>query len=345
MGQPDVRRLTFGASPDGGDDRSITRAQSSDCLTWGAVIFKTEVQGHRRRRPARRLGDADSQPRRSERPAAAEPRAPWARPANREGPLRRDRLHEDRRPDDLRRRVQAGALASAHARGAEADGRRVREAPAPISVHFDVGNELSDRADEARPVHHPRRRLPAAATRSTRRSRSARARATDPPWVCQFSEYPGTVGWKTGFRFLRDEVLSVTPTPAPTTPPTPLEDYCDAARLHLRQAIRPQPQGHVPVRACSRTRSGLPKSEEPCLKRDRPCRQRHGPLRAPLRDNPDFHVPRTNTGVGDFPGGDVMVTLGAFADVNGEPSITISTPHPACGRRSRWAPPSCRPRR
>ena len=44
---------------------------------------------------------------------------------------------------------------------------------------------------------------------------------------------------------------------------------------------------------------GLPKSEEPT--------------------DPDFHVPRTNTGVGDFPGGDVMVTLGAFADTNGAP--------------------------
>ncbi|MCK7510070.1 MAG: hypothetical protein MZV70_42560 [Desulfobacterales bacterium] len=38
---------------------------------------------------------------------------------------------------------------------------------------------------------------------------------------------------------------------------------------------------------------GLPKSEEPA--------------------DAGFHVPRTNTGVGDFPGGDVMVTLGAFS--------------------------------
>ena len=34
--------------------------------------------------------------------------------------------------------------------------------------------------------------------------------ATDPAWVCQFSEHPGTVGWKTGFRFIRDEVLERT---------------------------------------------------------------------------------------------------------------------------------------
>ena len=48
---------------------------------------------------------------------------------------------------------------------------------------------------------------------------------------------------------------------------------------------------------------GLPKSEEPT--------------------DPDFHVPRTNTGVGDFPGGDVMVTLGAFSDTDGLP---VGTP-------------------
>ena len=54
---------------------------------------------------------------------------------------------------------------------------------------------------------------------------------------------------------------------------------------------------------------GLPKSEEPA--------------------DPGFHEPRTNTGVGDFPGGDVMVTLGAFATPTGCP----------------WARPSCRPPR
>ena len=42
-----------------------------------------------------------------------------------------------------------------------------------------------------------------------------------------------------------------------------------------------------------------------------------------VRENPDFHVPRTNTGVGDFPGGDVIVTLGAFDDVDGKP---VGTP-------------------
>ena len=117
------------------------------------------------------------------------------------------------------------------------------------------------------------------------------------PWVCQFSEYPGTVGWKTGFKFLRDQVLSGEPAPQPGE-----EDPCDLP-------------GSACVNRFDRNRKdmfryalfahalGLPKSEEPL--------------------DSGFHVPRTNTGVGDFPGGDVMVTLGAFSDTDGLP---VGTP-------------------
>ena len=66
---------------------------------------------------------------------------------------------------------------------------------------------------------------------------------------------------------------------------------------------------------------GLPKSEQPCLDATTgaavPPSVTTGRCDASLLDNPDFHVPRTNTGVGDFPGADVMVTLGAFADIDG----------------------------
>ena len=53
---------------------------------------------------------------------------------------------------------------------------------------------------------------------------------------------------------------------------------------------------------------GLPKSEDPA--------------------SPEFHVPRTNTGVGDFPGGDFIVSLGAFDDLDGLP---IGTPFMQAG--------------
>src|SRR5262249_62071377 len=41
------------------------------------------------------------------------------------------------------------------------------------------------------------------------------------------------------------------------------------------------------------------------------------------QSNADFHVPRTNSGVGDYPGGDLMVTLGGFDDGDGKP---VGTP-------------------
>ena len=60
---------------------------------------------------------------------------------------------------------------------------------------------------------------------------------------------------------------------------------------------------------------GLPK--EPCLKAD-------GSVNALCQQtNPDFKVPRTNSGIGDFPGGDLMVTLGGFDDTAGRP---VGTP-------------------
>ena len=144
--------------------------------------------------------------------------------------------------------------------------------------------------------------------------------ATNPPWVCQFSAYPGTVGWKSGFRFLRDEVLSITP-----EPPSPLpagverEDYCDVP-------------GYTCVRRFDQNRQdifhyalfahalGLPKSEFPCLNGATPVAgDADGACTGGLAENPEFRIPRTNTGIGDFPGGDTLITLGGFSDVDGLP--------------------------
>lgn len=92
-------------------------------------------------------------------------------------------------------------------------------------------------------------------------------------WQCQFYNYPGTIGWKTGFLNLRDR-------------------RWDPNRRHMfRYALF----AHA---------IGLPKSED--------------------RNLPDFHVPRTNTGAGDFPGADILVTLGAFPDIAGNP---VGTPY------------------
>ena len=174
-------------------------------------------------------------------------------------------------------------------------------ADGPISVHFDVGDPevyhripgySSDEADDYIIGTSPTdaglaRGGDAIAETITQCTRGD----GDPPWVCQFSEYPGTVGWKTGFRFLRDEVLVA-----------PAGQDCDApgSACELRFDRNRKDMFRYALFAHA---LGLPKSEEPT--------------------DPGFHEPRTNTGVGDFPGGDVMVTLGAFSDTDGLP---VGTP-------------------
>ena len=180
----------------------------------------------------------------------------------------------------------------------------------PINVHFDVGPDYpAGDADEyivPRTLARGGEAIDEQVTVCTRG-------AADPPWVCQFSEFPGTVGWKTGFKFLQDQVIS-----GPAVEPGQ-DDPCDVT-------------GNTCVRRFDRNRKdmfrfalfahaiGLPKSEQPCLDAaDTPVPAVAGACTDPLRTNPAFHEPRTNTGVGDFPGGDVMVTLGAFTDADGKP--------------------------
>ncbi len=95
----------------------------------------------------------------------------------------------------------------------------------------------------------------------------------------QYPLYPGTVGWKTGFQLLRDELLGF-----------------DSTRKDIF---------HDVLFAHS---VGIPKE---------PCQNPDGTSNLSCQDNnPDFHVPRTNSGIADFPGGDLLVALGAFEDEN-----------------------------
>ena len=119
-------------------------------------------------------------------------------------------------------------------------------------------------------------------------------RPGDPAWVCQFSAYPGTVGWKTGFRFLRDAWVSENG--APLADPA-ASDACDASGA-FRQRFDRNRQSifHYVFSAHA---LGLPKSRD--------------------ASDPLFHVPRTNTGIADLKGGDLLLTLGAFDDEQGKP--------------------------
>ena len=116
----------------------------------------------------------------------------------------------------------------------------------------------------------------------------------------------------------------MTPPPGVTAPP-PGEDYCDTPGYTCNRRFDQNRKAMFRY-ALFAHGLGVPKAEEPCLDANNaPVNgdPTTGLCTAPLRDNPKFHTPVTNTGVGDFPGGDVMMTLGAFNDNNSKP---VGTP-------------------
>ncbi len=134
--------------------------------------------------------------------------------------------------------------------------------------------------------------------------------ANAPPWICQFSAYPGTVGWKSGFRFLRDHPLQLSDEDcaAADTDESPLTTCERIFDRNRKDIFRYVLFAHA---------LGLPK--EDCLVDD-PLSPNFGfPDTQCQATNPLFHVPVTNTGVADFPGGDAMVALGGFNDSSGRP--------------------------
>ncbi len=144
-----------------------------------------------------------------------------------------------------------------------------------------------------------------------------------PPWECQFQNYPGTVGWKTGYQYMRDQILA-RPASVPTPPAPPALDPCDdpSSALYSQCTRRFDPNRinmfHYALFAHS---VGLPESEIPCLSGDVNASNLCPGGLADI--NPAFRKPRTNTGLGDFPGGDILITMGGFNDLNGLP---VGTP-------------------
>jgi hypothetical protein len=197
-----------------------------------------------------------------------------------------------------------------------------------IKVHFDVGNRYQDLNNGGPPPHV----IPAHLARGGEEiDEMVTVCPRDPldPSVCQFADYPGTVGWKSGFRLLRDQILAGGPNGEPIPSLVDGEDPCDEP-------------GSACVRRFDRNRKdifhyalfahaiGMPK--EPCFVEDAAGNvvlDANGnpttDLSCPGADpNSEFFVPRTNSGIADFPGGDMLITLGAFDDSNGLP---IGTPY------------------
>jgi len=341
----DLHNVTVTSSADYGD--SVTTSvdhegfSAFDCLSWGAVIYRTAVLDT----------DGDGLLNMWETSSST---APVKDPNGRDLPYLQDiganpnvkdlfvevgymhaaegttyggapQPEHSHLPDPVALKKVGDAFWCARAVGCDAS------TPAPpngIQVHFDAGNGYPTYLG---PDAYAERYM----IRGTGLARGGEAidenvtvctrGATDPPTVCQFSAYPGTVGWKTGFRFLRDQLLSATP---PLVTPDGL-DPCDGPVPGDTTSWTLDGPGGVCERRFDHNRKdifhyvlgahflGLPNAL--CLNPDGSssddlaCQQ----------NNPDFHIPRTNSGIDDFPGADLMLTLGGFADAAGKP---VGTP-------------------
>ena len=179
-----------------------------------------------------------------------------------------------------------------------------------IKVHFDVGQNYQglslpyivpqDQAQGGQAISE---------TRACNSKQDPSDPATEPPYECativngqvsaqadmpgQYPKYPGTVGWKTGFQLMRDDLFGFDPTRK--------DSFHYALFAHS---------------------VGIPK--DACQVEDPPDSGIFVSLpEADCNARPDFHVPRTNSGIADFPGGDLLITLGAFRS---EMMLPVGTP-------------------
>lgn len=185
-----------------------------------------------------------------------------------------------------------------------------------ISLHVDAGSSYPTGVADAYivPRHLARGGEAIDETVTTQCSRGP----TDPPWVCQWDDFPGTVGWKTGFRFLKDEILSGEPPPLPGE-----EDVCDLPGSSCERRFD-RNRKDIFRYAFFAHFAGLPVAEKPCISgAGQPTDADPVTGLCPVAENANFRVPRTVTGIADFPGGDMLVTMGGFPDSFGRP---IGTP-------------------
>ncbi len=108
--------------------------------------------------------------------------------------------------------------------------------PGPINVHFDVGNYPTGTVAEPYLIR---------GNGLARGGEQILEEACNPLAAgCQYPAYPGTVGWKTGFRFLRDAWVSELGAQLNQAQ----VNVCEASG-RLPDAIRSQPERHLPLRA------------------------------------------------------------------------------------------------
>jgi hypothetical protein len=133
---------------------------------------------------------------------------------------------------------------------------------------------------------------------------------------CQFPSYPGTVGWKIGFQLYRDapvgndgEELTV----------DAIQQTWGSGDHRRRFDVDRRDFFHYLLYAHAR---GKPRSDFPCLlpvpdSGDPPVLKpadfdANNGTSCGTKANPDFHAPRSVSGIADLPGNNVMVTLGLW---------------------------------
>ena len=232
----------------------------------------------------------------------------------RKGHLHRIRLHARACGNDLRRfgtERWSGARPRARSGGAEEGRQGLRQRARPDQSALRSRRRLSvgNRRGAVSHSGHPDCRF--GARRRGDRRNSLRSAAENPE-TCLFPAYPGTVPWKTGFRFLRDESLSHRKVVVGVDK-GPDEAACVAAetdRFNATTCVR---------RFDSNRRDtfryglwahalALPKVDDSGV---------------PLVDAGSY-IPRNISGVADgggSGGGDFMITLGAFGSDVGNESV------------------------
>jgi hypothetical protein len=165
--------------------------------------------------------------------------------------------------------------------------------PTGIKVHFDVGNNY-----QTNPYVIPWSPGPSSLARGGEFIDEADTQCDPAVGTCLFPAYPGTVGWKTGFWQYRDQPLTHAN-----------EADCLAAGI---ECVRRFDRARKDIFHYTLFAHAL------------------GVSRAPVDDptTPGIDetvTPRTNTGIADAPGGDILMTLGFFDEHVGTPFIQATT--------------------
>ena len=220
VGQSDVREP---AAASGRLDRR--RAGQPQRPAVGLPVVQRSGAQHRgsgfgRRRPDRHLGVVDDDHPRSDGPAPSESQGDGCRPGQKDlfveigYMFTEDDPSPEIGPPSLRRRAEAGALAPADARGTQAHRRYIRERTDRQDKRALRRRRERTRRATADPYIIRGPAWSEAARRSTNWRRFAPAARPIRQTFVSSRAYPGTVGWKTGFQFIRDAVLSG-PAPVP----------------------------------------------------------------------------------------------------------------------------------